>query len=707
MAKPSNLYDNYGQPIDSASLGWMRGDAPPAHYSKSEDEDPLSEDALKKFFAAMFEAGDSHRKPREEIWATCWGLYNNEYDWSNKAWWQHKVPIPKVRASVDRAVALFRKTLLRMYPFYGVQAESKMGRTKGRFSMLLCDYWFDQISVIDELVKAFKVGLITSTAGVKIWFERVKEFHPEPEIEEYDEPTYEFGVETGSTKKFRTQVHMKDHYKGKLALVALNPSNIWVIPGTRGRCIIERDTCTLSELESLAKEGVYDEEAIKKLRASLVSSETIIEDTNPNQTSEARPTSNTYLQNIDLYHYWGDIWDSQAHLIQCDSSFTFAGKGEYLIRKPRPNPFFHKKPPYILGTPYVVPFSTYNRGMVEDICEIAKSITTMANLIADGALYDAMKAFAVDVGQMDDPSEARQGLYPGKTFLYNSNNAAMPNQKLVQTIDVGHVPTEAMNMIHLFEKYHQEGSYVNEWVSGQGSSKGATLGEVNIKTQSALEGLDESARNLEVTLIEPTVSMCAQVIYQFQENFMLSRLVDNYPQLCILLQNMNPAERYATMVGDFSFKVRGLSLMIDRGQKLGELKEILQLLSYLPGFVERLNPDATLEEILMPLGWDPRRILLGGGGGEGVTNPTVGANPAMNPPPPPMLAPGGSANGVSSSPPATGAGGGQPAMQVRNAAQGAQRGGATNNPMARGGMPPQLAQMAQQIQQALMSQQRR
>jgi hypothetical protein len=590
-----------------------------------------------------------------------------------------------------------------MYPFYGVQAESRLGRTKGRYTMLLCDYWFDQISVIDELVKSFKVGLITSVSGVKIWFERVKDFKPEPRISEYDEPTFEFGVQTGSYKRYKTEVEMKPFYKGKLAISALNPANLWIVPGTRNRCIIERDVATLSELESLAEEGIYDKEAVKRLRESRYGSgETLIEDTNPTiHRTESRPDANKYLQNIDLYHYWGDIWDTEANLVACEHSFTFAGQGEVLIRKARPNPFYHKLPPYIVGTPYIVPFSTYNRGMVEDVAEIAKSITEMANLIADGALYDAMKAFAIDIAQMDDPSEARQGVYPGKAFVFNSNNASSPNQKLVQTIDVGHVPAESMNMIGLFEKYLQEGSYVNEWVSGMGGKGGgATLGEVNIKTQSALEGLDESARNLEVTLIEPVIAMSAKVIYQFQENYMLARLVDNYPQLSALLQNMTPAERYSTMIGDFTFKVRGLSMMIDRGQKLGELKEILQLLSYLPGFVERLNPDAALEEILMPIGWDPRRLLLGGGGDAGVMLPTVGQNPALNPPPPPMLAPGAQSQ---SAPPSSRMSPGQPAMQRRNADQGAARGGAVNNPMARGGLPPQMQQLAARIQQAMMA----
>ncbi|KKM14343.1 hypothetical protein LCGC14_1707030, partial [marine sediment metagenome] len=97
-------------------------------------------------------------------------------------------------------------------------------------------------------------------------------------------------------------------------------------------------------------------------------------------------------------------------------TFTLANE-DTLIRKARPNPFFHKDPPYVIGTPYQLPFSTYGRGMVEDVVEIAKSITNMSNLVADGALYDAMKAFAIDVKQLSDPNEARSGFILARCFL--------------------------------------------------------------------------------------------------------------------------------------------------------------------------------------------------------------------------------------------------------------------------------------------------
>ena len=130
--------------------------------------------------------------------------------------------------------------------------------------------------------------------------------------------------------------------------------------------------------------------------------------------------------------------------------------------------------------------------------------------------------------------------------------------------------------------------------------------------------------------------------------------------------------------------------MIDRAQRIGELKEILTLLSYLPGFIEQLNPIATLEEILMPMGWDPQRLLINPGQGS-VTTP-AGGPPQMMPPPPGMAPPAGSTP-----------------MQQRNAQEGARLGGTTNNPsggpqgnanaMQRGQAP---MQMNPQMMMALM-----
>lgn len=651
---------------DTKALGAPPGGSLPATLQKSNDPDPFSESSLKVFFAAMKSVADEHRRPREIIWDQAWDIYNNRYDWSTKSWWQHRVPVPKVRGAVDRAVAIFRKSLLRLAPFYGVQAESKLGKAKGRYTMLITDYWFDQSNVIEELVTAFRVGLITSVSATKIWWTTVRDFKPEVTNKVIEEPIMEFGVQTGTNTRTEKEVKLTTVSRGKLGIKAINPKNLWVVPNTNRRAVIERDQATLNEIESLADAGVYDKDAVKRLRekitaANPTSAESPYSTTGvpgPESGEEGAPSANDYLRLVDLWHYWGDIYDTSGKLVKADASFTLANE-DILIRPARDNPFFHKEPPYVIGTPYQLPFSTYGRSMVEDVMQIAISITNMANLVADSALYDAMKAFAIDTNMLEDATEARSGIYPGKVFTKNSD-LALPGAKLVETIDVGGVPDESMNMIRLFEEFFESGSFVNNTLGGKLSRGDKTLGEIQTARSDALEGLDESARNLEVTVIEPVVDMSTKVIYQYHANYMLPRLIEQSIDISILLQQLTPAERYAIMIGDYTFKVRGLSIMVEQAQKMGEFERILTLLSFLPGFLERLSADAILEEIFMPLGWDPRRLLLNPGTG-GVTG---------------VLGAGGGGQGVTQPE-------GRTPMQERNAQQGTQQGGSRNNPNAR------------------------
>ena len=660
----------------SATLGQsVAEDSPPSTkpFEPTGGDDPLSETNLKSFFNDIFTLADEARKPRETVGRKGWDLYNNVYDWSDKAWWQSKAPIPKVRQSVDKAVGIFRKTLLRLNPFFGTQAESKLGKQKGNFTLLLTDYWFDQSAAIEAFVTAFKCGLITGTSVVKIWWQTVRDFKPELEITSQEVPITEFGVETGVTTEEKRDVKFVEHKKGKLGIAAVDSFNFWVVPNSNLK--IERTVVTLDSIMVLTegKDPIYIKEAALRLRDR---SATKIEDIEAaRRKGEAPPLTSAYIKTVELFHVWGDIYDKTGRVAMANGSFTMADK-DILLRKARPNPFYHKQAPYVIGSPYLVPFSTYNRGMVEDVYEIAKNITELANVIFDGGLYDALKAFAIDADQLDDPSEAKQGLYPGKTYVKNGNKAMVPGQKLIETVDVGKIPDEAMNAKAMFEQYYAEGTYMNEWVSGQGGRTGRTLGEVNIKTQSALEGLDESARNLEISVLEPGVEMAAKVIYQFHEDFTLPRLIENYPQVALLLQQMSPAERYATMIGGFSFKVRGLSIMVDQAQQMGEVKEILTLLSYLPGALEALNQGELLEKIFAPMGWDTQKLLMQPPGG-GATIPTAGAKP--QPPNPQMIL-----QMLMQAAQQGGAGGGaRNSMQKRNASEGARMGGNRNNPGAR------------------------
>lgn len=617
------------------------------------DPDSLTEPALREFFSSTFLMADNSRRPRELVWHSCWDVYNGVYDWSSKAWWQSRANIPKVRSSVDRACSVFRKSLLRLRRFYQVQADTKRGKLKGQFTSALLDYWLDQENTLDELITAMKVGLITSTSVLKIWFQLVRD--DVAEIVEREETYQKYGIDIG-TKTVR-DVDFVTKTKGKYAARAVDPFNFWIVPKTNRFAAIERTYSTYDEICALAEEGVYSKDKLDEIK-NMTGNQGIKKTQEARRAQELPTFQDKYMRELELYHYWGDIYNTDGRVVMPNAKFTLVNK-QILISPARPNPFYHKKSPYAVGSPYLVPFATYNRGMVEDVYEIAKSITELSNVIFDGAMYDALKSFAIDVDQLDDPSEADNGMYPGKTWI-RKGSMSPPNSKLIETVDVGKIPTEAMNALSLFKAAFQEGTYVNEWVEGQGGKGDRTLGEVNIKTQSALEGLDEAARNIETSLIEPFLDLSARTIYQFHKDYSIPRLADEFPEAAAMLQDMSPKERYATMMGEFSFKARGLSVLIDQQQRIGEITNFLQLLAQIPGMIERLNPDELLEMVMLPLNWNVERLLLSRQG---------------------LM---GSAQRPASAEGQGGGGGNSPAQEMAGR-QGAQMGGATNNPMAGGG----------------------
>lgn len=659
------------------------GDAAP----KESHREP-TEAEVKEFFMEAKRLAQMARFPREATWTQAWDLYNGYYDWSTKADWQSKYNIPKVRSIVDKAAGTFRRALLRVKKFYSIESESKLGTQKGYFTQMIMDYWLDKAGFVEQLTNGLKAGLITSQIVLKVWWKWEPEDTLDIESTIQNEAVKEFGLEVGTRAVEKKKVKHGSKIVGKLGIQAIDPFKFWIVPNTNGTAVIEKTEASIADLDALVEKGIYDREAVERLKQSA-SSNLVDADLglSPGATKyyEAQRkgelsttiTSTGYIRTVDLFHYWGDIYDKDGSVIMRNCTFTMANN-EHLLRKPRPNPFFHGKPPYVWGTPYIVPFSNYNRGIVEDISGLAKMITELANLVIDGAQFDAAKAFELDVDLIYNAAEAEKGIYPGSVFRKKGLLDPTGQRPLIKVVDTGKVPQEAMQILSYLDKELQEASAVTEFTGGYSASSGArkTATEVQTKAGQGLANLDEAARTVEETVINPLLSLCAKTIYQFHDNYAMPRLVENFPQTTSMLRGMSPEERYATMVGGFEFEARGVSIMMDKAQSLSQITQFLQTVANIPGVIQRLNIDAVLEEILMGFGYNPQKMLI--------------QQPA-------------SVSAAGQQPPGVQLPADQPSpSQAVNASQGASMGGEQNNPMAQSGAPQQQGGGMMAMLQALM-----
>jgi hypothetical protein len=277
------------------------------------------------FFKHAFSTADEARRPREAVWKHAWDLYNGNYDWSGKAAWQSKVNISLVRQAVDRAAATFRRALVRMRNFFGVESESRVGYQQGLFTRNLLDYWLDRAEFIREFTSGIKVGLITSTIIMKVWWEYCWINDLTIETKEQKVPTQTLGLDTGYTTKQVATPKRGQKLVGKLGIRCVDPFKFWVVPGSEGRYVIERTEALIADLEAMAKKGVYDAEAVARLTPNVTGA-------NINAQEEAQrkgelPVSgkSSFLKSVYLYHYWGDMFDEDGKVLMRDCTFTVAG----------------------------------------------------------------------------------------------------------------------------------------------------------------------------------------------------------------------------------------------------------------------------------------------------------------------------------------------------------------------------------------------
>lgn len=619
------------------------------------------------YFNEAFRIADEIRKPRENIWRQCWDLYNNRYDWTGKEAWQARIAIPKVRGTVDKATATFRRALVRMKRFYQIESETRLGIEKGLFTMSLMDYHLDQVNFIRQFSEGLKNGLITSSIIYKIWWNWTTDYEPRFEDRLVKEPIVELGIKVGEKLIPMQELVKTARVKGQLGIKAVDSFNMWV--GPRDGYKIEKTTVDYAYLKDLADKGIYEKEAVEELQ-SLSSArinaalEAIRKGENP-----TKPI-NKFIREVDLYHYWGPLYNKEGEIIHRNQMFTVSGSGSpggasVVLRKPQANSFFHGKDPYIIGTPYTIPFATYHRGIVEDIIGIAKMMTELSCLIIDGGQFDAMQAFEIDTDLLEDPRQAKRGIYPGVAFATKSfeNPSGKP---VVRNIQVGKVPELALSVLGFLDREMQLSSSVQNASRGE-IGKQTTATEFTSVTGMAADTLDDAARTVEETALDDLLDKVSKTIYQYHDDYTLPRLTENFPQTAIMLSDMEPEERYATMVGGFNFKARGVSIFLDKSQDLQKITSFIQLIANLPGILERINVDEMLQEIIVALGWNPTKILPNNQ--QPVIAPAVqgGQDLPVGP------------NGM----PSMDSGSGQlTPMQQMSGQQGARLGGSTNNPQA-------------------------
>jgi len=486
----------------------------------------------------------------ERAWDEAWRVYNNQYDWSGKAEWQSRVFVPKAAMAVEMAAALVRRALLESEDWFRLEGLTETSRKRAPYLEKLLYYYLDRMRFVDRFIEPLKGGLVGSLIVVKPhlapWSYRerdgrfVRELHDSPAI----------------TVSFP------------------DPYNIYLDPTGRGMFIIEEEILDLPTAFDLADMGILDGDVLKQLHEDWLETERQAkEDERKRQPiSGSRPTNRL---EVKLTHFWGSLPDRESGRWALKNGHFIIVNDKYVVRGPMENPYPHKRLPYIVGSPFRRPFSVYHKGLLDDVVGLQKAMTELVNLTLDSATFAGIKAFEVDLDQIEDPQQLLSGIYPGKVFTKRGGGQ---QGQMVKEINIADVNRSLPALYQLLNNEFQNSTAVTEFISGQVGMRGArTATEVVIKQNQGMGIFNEVAKNLENSVLEPTLEQLAYLVVEYHEDFIDPRVAEILgTDLMIQMLVADRGELFEPQ--NLRVRASGITALLSRSEEIQRIMGLLQVL---------------------------------------------------------------------------------------------------------------------------------
>lgn len=452
---------------------------------------------------------DSGRFAAWTRWNEAWRLYNNQYDYSTKAKWQAKNFIPKISMTVEMAASLVRRAMLDANEWFRYEGTSETSRAMAPYLEKIAYWYLDQLRFVDRFVPPMKGGFVGSLIVLK------------PHLAPY---VLANETEEDVERRLRGEKVEREVMEGPAITVSYpDPYDIWLDPSGRGLFVIEEEEMDFSTAWDLVDMGVFDGDVLDKINEDWTESDkAMYANQRREMTGEfsAKPTFRTELK---LTHFWGSLPTKRGRWAIQNGHYVIANE-KYLLRKPMDNPYTHKKIPYIIGSPFRRPFSVYHKGLIEDVVGLQKGMTELLNLTLDSTLFAGIKAFEVDLDQIEDPQQILNGIYPGKVFTARKGGQ---NTQMIRDIQISGVAKDVVGVYQMLNNEYQNQTAVTEFISGaQGTATNRTATEVVTKQQQGMGIFSEIARNLEGTVLEPLLEQMASLIVEHHDNFLTPKMVE-------------------------------------------------------------------------------------------------------------------------------------------------------------------------------------
>jgi len=549
-------------------------------YMRGQEESTANETSVVEAVMELFRDAERYRSAIEQVWFENFQLYNNEYDFSQKASWQSKIFLSRIAPSVEFVTALLYSSLLESPEWFTVTTENDSLIEDAAFLQKLLSCLTEILQIRERMEEPIKFALLTGMIVAKVYWMNI------------DEPNYDPTTNTVTNSR-----------KGTVVTEFLSPFDVYLDPSGRGRFIIHRIRLDYDEVLRLADEGFFDREAVKKLKPPAP---TRTGDAYTDYLKEAPKPQSVRQREVELLEFWGDILAPDGTIIE-RNVMTVIGNGTVVLKRPTPNPFRHGKPPFVIGKLFKRPSSVYGKSMVEDARGAQKALTNFTNLLMDAALFASINAFEVDTSILVRPDDLKSGVYPAKVFFKRTIGN---NQPLITPIKLGSLDPALPLVWQLLAQEPYVAMGITEALLGQPRVKGrSTATEILAARNQVMQLIQNAARNIEQSFLEPLLLMVLQTFLQFfspDTSAHIDKLQRQVPELF----KQTPLQRAQYLQHSFAVQVRGLTATLNKLNAINKIQQLFALVSQDPLLMAVIDRVRLLHRLVFLMGLDPKEVFL-------------------------------------------------------------------------------------------------
>lgn len=553
----------------------------PVEKTEAERADEVVQ-TLESYRREAVEARKTGPNARDAVWEKNVDLYWNRYDHSQKADWQSREVMPEAPLFVDRWAAAMREALTNDAEWFVVEDPSDKGddlkNTIRKFmEVLLSRVGRNQMGQPMDFAGVFeeqmKLGAMMACAGVVLWRKDV-------------------------------------NGKGYVSVEPADPRTIWFDPTGRGLYRIRRTEVDLHKLKAMAasKDGngksVFNKEQIDMLTARV--------DEQMRTEAEAMKGHSQEVVSsrkpITLDEYLAIIIEDDGETSTVKMQLAVIANERFLIRGPEDNPFAHGRDWNVYCPLITVPLSVYGKSYMENWASLARTFTELTNLIIDGIQTTAMNAFSAVPELLEDPTQLAEGVSPNKVFLLKDGSLA---SEFIKSLELGNMPPEVFRVWQGIKAELQEGAQHSELALGQFPAKGdITAFEVNESQQGASALVRSIARTVESRFLQPMLDLIWKTGLQHLSKDDKEMATALGPDMLAALVS----QKSEILSREVTFRVSGISGLVDRGQKLRAFMQFLGTLAQSPEllqlFFKKFPPDKVMMELMRLHGIDTNRLEM-------------------------------------------------------------------------------------------------